>query len=96
MAGILQGLLLIMCICWLIRQRRLGIDDFGNPIDPLPESPIGVAIVPDEGAPVEVAVDDAVDSDVRYDSGEQTPLLSTKQDERRTGLWTWLGGGMGK
>ncbi|KAF5346034.1 hypothetical protein D9757_014277 [Collybiopsis confluens] len=36
-AGIMQGTLLVMCICWKIRQRRLGIDDFGNrtPDDPM-------------------------------------------------------------
>lgn len=32
-AGVMQGLLLIMCIYWHRRQQRLGIDDFGNPID---------------------------------------------------------------
>ncbi|KIJ99061.1 hypothetical protein K443DRAFT_8657 [Laccaria amethystina LaAM-08-1] len=31
-AGIMQGTLLTMCIFWKIRQRRLGIDDFGNPL----------------------------------------------------------------
>lgn len=28
----MQGSLLIMCIIWTFRQRRLGIDDFGNPV----------------------------------------------------------------
>jgi len=28
----MQGSLLTMCIFWKIRQRRLGIDDFGNPL----------------------------------------------------------------
>ncbi|KIY52171.1 hypothetical protein FISHEDRAFT_35884, partial [Fistulina hepatica ATCC 64428] len=31
-AGMMQGSLLVMCICWKIRQSRLGIDDFGNPL----------------------------------------------------------------
>ncbi|ESK92749.1 atp synthase f0 [Moniliophthora roreri MCA 2997] len=35
-AGIMQGTLLVMCISWKIRQHRLAIDDFGNP---LPENP---------------------------------------------------------
>ncbi|CED84097.1 hypothetical protein [Phaffia rhodozyma] len=30
--GILQGLLLTMCIFWKKRQARLGIDDFGRPL----------------------------------------------------------------
>jgi len=32
-SGIMQCILLIMCIAWKFRQRRLGIDDFGHPID---------------------------------------------------------------
>jgi len=31
-AGFLQATLLVMCIFWKARQRRLGIDDFGNPL----------------------------------------------------------------
>jgi len=31
-AGIMQGSLLVMCICWKIRQKRLDIDDFGRPL----------------------------------------------------------------
>lgn len=36
-AGIMQGTLLVMCICWKFRQRKLGLDDFGNSLvdDPL-------------------------------------------------------------
>ncbi|KAG8852489.1 hypothetical protein FRB96_008677 [Tulasnella sp. 330] len=35
-AGVMQALLLTMCLVWKARQKRLGIDDFGNP---LPDSP---------------------------------------------------------
>lgn len=31
MAGILQLMLLVLCICWKVRQARLNIDDFGRP-----------------------------------------------------------------
>jgi hypothetical protein len=31
-AGILQACLLVMCLFWKRRQRRLGIDDFGRPL----------------------------------------------------------------
>ncbi|KAF5361029.1 hypothetical protein D9756_004448 [Leucocoprinus leucothites] len=31
-AGVMQSSLLIMCIVWKFRQRRLGIDDFGNAV----------------------------------------------------------------
>ena len=34
-AVVLQGCLLMMCCIWKIRQNKLGIDDFGNPLDPL-------------------------------------------------------------
>ncbi|TFK31445.1 hypothetical protein BDQ12DRAFT_694137 [Crucibulum laeve] len=33
-SGIMQGSLLIMCIVWKFRQRRLKIDDFGRPLPP--------------------------------------------------------------
>jgi len=32
-AAVLQGCLLAMCIVWKLRQRKLHIDDFGNPLD---------------------------------------------------------------
>jgi hypothetical protein len=31
-SGIMQAILLIMCLVWKARQRRLGIDDFGQPL----------------------------------------------------------------
>jgi hypothetical protein len=37
-AAILQGCLLTMCIFWKIRQRKLNIDDFGNPLGGGPPS----------------------------------------------------------
>ncbi|KAL0071163.1 hypothetical protein AAF712_001723 [Marasmius tenuissimus] len=36
-AGSMQGVLLVLCICWKFRQHRLQIDDFGNP---LPSNPL--------------------------------------------------------
>jgi len=38
-AGLMQGSLLIMCIIWKFRQRRLHIDDFGHPLSAFPSSP---------------------------------------------------------
>jgi len=32
-AGIMQGMLLAMCIIWKLRQNKLRIDDFGNSLD---------------------------------------------------------------
>ncbi|KAF8635657.1 hypothetical protein AX15_000288 [Amanita polypyramis BW_CC] len=32
-AGIMQGSLLMMCLAWKVRQKRLGVDDFGQHIE---------------------------------------------------------------
>ncbi|KAI5121596.1 hypothetical protein M0805_009467 [Coniferiporia weirii] len=31
-SGIMQAILLLMCLAWKVRQRRLHIDDFGHPL----------------------------------------------------------------
>ncbi|CAE6425670.1 unnamed protein product [Rhizoctonia solani] len=31
-AGIMQGMLLLMCLRWKRRQAKLGIDDYGRPV----------------------------------------------------------------
>ena len=95
-AGILQGALLVMCIMWRARQRKLGIDDFGNPIhephhDP-DEHPQGsVAPVtqgPAGGVPVREAISAAVQTDVHVETAqEDTPLL--KKDIGKD-KWTWF------
>lgn len=92
-AGAMQGTLLVMCIIWHARQRRHGIDDFGNPLDrdALSQDHSNVAVIrgPEEGFAVPEAVGVAVDSDVREEFGidviatqdlndEDTPLLSRK------------------
>ena len=33
-AAVLQGVLLVLCIVWKLRQRRLGVDDYGRSVDP--------------------------------------------------------------
>ncbi|KAF8148414.1 hypothetical protein B0H34DRAFT_736950 [Crassisporium funariophilum] len=45
-AAVLQGCLLVMCIMWKFRQDRLGIDDFGNPIEDsdISQTPFGSAV----------------------------------------------------
>lgn len=30
--GVLQSVLLVLCIVWRIRQRRMGVDDYGRPL----------------------------------------------------------------
>lgn len=36
-SGVMQAILLVICIAWKLRQRRLHIDDFGHP---LPGNPL--------------------------------------------------------
>lgn len=95
----MQGSLLIMCIFWRMRQHRLRIDDFGNPLDVPPTLD---SALPD-GAPVQVAVEDALEGDVRavddeddvrvreVDASEATPLLKGRSPKasgwRRLAWW---------
>ncbi|KAF8880781.1 hypothetical protein BD779DRAFT_1547907 [Infundibulicybe gibba] len=45
-AGLMQGSLLVMCILWKYRQRRLAIDDFGMPLSPSsPSEPVRSRLV---------------------------------------------------
>ena len=87
----MQGSLLVMCVLWTYRQRRLGIDEFGNPVVLHPaavreEAEGGEAIPPvargDEDAakftvPPEMALESAVQGDVidMVEAEEHTPLL---------------------
>ena len=62
-----------MCFAWKVRQRKLGIDDFGNPLhSPFPS---------DNSAAVQIdALEPAAEADVRATArgiaGERTPLLA--------------------
>lgn len=71
----------MMCLLWSVRQRKLGIDDFGNPLvsgdsPPEEESPIPVTQGPPDGARVEDAVHTAVHTDLRDDHGPDTPIAN--------------------
>ncbi|EKM56784.1 uncharacterized protein PHACADRAFT_141718 [Phanerochaete carnosa HHB-10118-sp] len=89
-AGILQGILLVMCLCWTVRQKRLGIDDFGNLISgasttadrnpQLQDSPIPVTQGPAGDILVQEAVNEAVHSDVRTPSPEPAPRDSAHEE----------------
>lgn len=92
-AGVLQGSLLIMCLCWRARQHRLRVDDFGNPLEPSSvvdgstESPVTVTLTTPEAA---------IETDVRVEgANEETPLLvkGSNADGTRTSKWfTWWQG----
>ncbi|TFK21006.1 hypothetical protein FA15DRAFT_646220 [Coprinopsis marcescibilis] len=71
-AAVMQGMLLTMCILWKLRQKKLGIDDFG-----VPNQPAGI----EDGTPT-VIVTQPSDSPVVSSStepiSEQTPLLGPR------------------
>lgn len=75
-SGIMQAILLFMCIAWKIRQKRLHIDDFGHPL-PLPESEHNPVLREgDTGVSVPTAVGQALNDQVYQDPEEM--------DEQRT------------
>ena len=71
MAAVLQGCLLIMCCLWKIRQKKLGIDDFGNPVDPL----IYPTINTDEvNHHQEIVITPTTEGPARSQDGDETSL----------------------
>ena len=107
-AGCLQGTLLVMCLFWKARQRRLGIDDFGNPLPDAPDTahwqhhvpsgPPSVYIADTAGTGTEAAELDqqvAISAAVR-DAIETTPLLpASTPDNARGGSKGWFDGLLG-
>jgi hypothetical protein len=95
-AGIMQGSLLFMCILWTFRQRRLGIDEFGNPLpllsadssssDLLAEGGDGgvpglVAAEDEDPAKMSVALEAALESAVEADVREETEQEQEQEQE---------------
>jgi len=81
-AAIMQGVLLVMCLFWKVRQRKLRIDDFGQPLrdSPLPEVPA------DDGESIEGS-EDFMEEDVvsiTAEEAEQTPLIANRRRRKRT------------
>ncbi|KAJ3919396.1 hypothetical protein F5877DRAFT_90055 [Lentinula edodes] len=97
-AGIMQGTLLVMCICWKIRQKRLGLDDFGHNID---EDAVAVRVA------LANALESAVEGDVRSggvrevreipihayheQDDENTPLLNNGKQSSAPAPRRWFG-----
>jgi len=77
-AGIMQGMLLAMCIIWKLRQSKLRIDDFGNSLDAGYDVVGGVTIsgpTTDSGASLSSTPADS-------DANEGLPESSTRLSER--------------
>jgi len=88
-AAVMQGILLAMCLCWKVRQRKLRIDDFGHPLrdSPLPELPV------ENGELVEESDEDSMEGDIvsiSAEEAEQTPLIANRRRARSRKLrWRW-------
>lgn len=87
-SAVMQAWLLVMCFAWRIRQRNLGIDDFGRPLgkvsaeetEPTPDGEVdGVSIV------IEGELGDG-------EARENTPLLKPGGVVHRGGLLSWIQG----
>jgi uncharacterized protein with PQ loop repeat len=81
-AGIMQGSLLVMCLCWKVRQRRLDIDDFGRPLhshaEHADETHSEATISPSHGATPAPAA-----------HSETTPLLGNSSNRARNAKKPW-------
>jgi hypothetical protein len=92
-AAIMQGILLIMCLCWRVRQRKLRIDDFGRPLrnSPLPELPITDGL--NDGESVEETAEDSeyMEEDLVSISPEEAEQLSMmgRRKKRKSGKRRW-------
>ncbi|EJD02008.1 uncharacterized protein FOMMEDRAFT_109100 [Fomitiporia mediterranea MF3/22] len=83
-SGVMQAILLLMCIAWKIRQHRLNIDDFGHPHPPTPTEIAQAEELHAEEAEEELGGQAQTVPDeeiVRAMLGEDTPLL--KNGRRR-------------
>jgi uncharacterized protein with PQ loop repeat len=90
-SGIMQAILLAMCIAWKFRQRRLKIDDFGNSLDSSSSTPLTDNIDTVAGEVSEPQVGDvSFDSDAE-DAREDVPLLpKSGRSGRSTRFFGWL------
>jgi hypothetical protein len=92
-AAIMQGVLLVMCLCWKVRQRRLRIDDFGRPLrnSPLPELPTTDGTDDGESDDDEDSVEEDMVS-IGPEEAEQASLLGhrRKRRSRKRRWWTKL------
>ena len=102
----MQGSLLAMCVLWTYRQRRLGIDEFGNPLV-VSTAAVGEEAEDDEAipslvrgnedatkftVPPEIALESAVQGDATHmvEAEEETPLLPVAA--RKSGAVRAVGG----
>ncbi|KAG1859927.1 hypothetical protein C8R48DRAFT_713703 [Suillus tomentosus] len=90
-SGIMQSALLVMCIAWKFRQRRLKIDDFGYSLDSSSSTPLTDDIDTVVGEVSDPQVGDmSFDSDAQ-DAREDVPLLAKpRRSTRSSRFFGWL------
>ena len=89
-SGVMQAMLLLMCIAWKFRQRRLRIDDFGHPLPPssaeLGESASRTRSVSQDEEDEEARPQLTDEEIVRAMLGERTPLLQGQKKKFGSGF----------
>lgn len=97
MAGVMQGVLLVMCIAWKFRQRRLGIDDFGHPLDEDEgelESPVAYTDST-QASLVQEAIEDDLNpraTAAAVNGSERDPLIGSRRPKKKA--WrAWFSAG---
>ncbi|KAG6380064.1 hypothetical protein JVT61DRAFT_8146 [Boletus reticuloceps] len=88
-SAVMQACLLIMCFAWKIRQRRLGIDDFGRPLGEAAEVPIeeATSTPSEEEDGVSIVIEGEVGDEA---AREDTPLLKPRNVVHRGGVLGWI------
>ncbi|KAG9313688.1 hypothetical protein JVU11DRAFT_6035 [Chiua virens] len=86
-SAVMQTWLLFVCLGWKIRQRRLGIDDFGRPLGEAEQVSVE-GTIPSEEDGVSVVIEDETVEAVT----EDTPLLTLKPGGivHRGGILGWI------
>ncbi|KAG1807470.1 uncharacterized protein BJ212DRAFT_1386897 [Suillus subaureus] len=90
-SGIMQTALLVMCIAWKFRQRRLRIDDFGYSLDSASSTPLTDDIDTVVGEVSDPQVGDISFANNAEDAREDAPLLAKpRRSGRSSKFFGWL------
>lgn len=90
-SGIMQSALLVMCIAWKFRQRRLRIDDFGYSLDSASSTPLTDDIDTVVGEVSDPQVGDISFANNGEDAREDAPLLAKpRRSGRSSRFFGWL------
>lgn len=85
----MQATLLVMCLLWQARQRRLGIDDFGNALlrEDLPPSSLNSdRTIAADDVSVSGPIGDISAEPITTAAAEDTPLIG-KDNGKPTRTW---------